>query len=373
MSEAAFRGRRAPAAPAEPERGRPRRAAPPAALAAAVGLVAAAALAFSSCARPAEAAPAPAEADLVVYSSHPEELVRVVVAEFRDRTGLSVRLVQAGTGELLRRLRAEADAGRSPGDSCDLLWGGGAESLAANADLFEPYRSSEAGAIPPEYKAADASWTGFSVLPMVIVYNRRLLPEKDAPADWSELLEPRFSGRIAYADPASSGSAYTILRTATAALAREGRASATAAFAGALSGRVLPESSQVIPAVASGEYLVGLSFENAAAETMAAGSDLGVVYPADGTSAVPDGVAVARGSRRREAAARFVDFVLGPDVARVLSGRFGRRSARGDLPPPAGLPALSSLELLPYDIGAAARGKDALVEAFRLELSRAGD
>ena len=341
--------------------------------AAAAVLLAAASLGLSSCARPAAAATEAGEADLVVYSSHPEELVRVVVAEFRDRTGLSVRLVQAGTGELLRRLRAEADSGRAPGESCDVLWGGGAESLAANTDLFEPYASPEAAAVSPEGRAADASWTGFSVLPMVIVYNRRLLPERDAPSGWAELLEPRFAGRIAYADPASSGSAYTILRTATLALARAGRGSATASFARALSGRVLPESSQVVPAVASGEYLVGLSFENAAAETMAAGSDLGVVYPADGTSAVPDGVAVVRGSGRREAAGRFVDFVLGPDVARVLSGRFGRRSARGDLPPPAGLPPLSSLELLPYDIAAAARGKAALVEEFRLELSRAAD
>ncbi|HOX48963.1 MAG TPA: hypothetical protein PLG14_07210, partial [Spirochaetales bacterium] len=86
--------------------------------AAAAVLLAAASLGLSSCARPAAAATEAGEADLVVYSSHPEELVRVVVAEFRDRTGLSVRLVQAGTGELLRRLRSEADSGRAPGESC---------------------------------------------------------------------------------------------------------------------------------------------------------------------------------------------------------------------------------------------------------------
>ncbi|MBL8966514.1 MAG: iron ABC transporter substrate-binding protein, partial [Spirochaetaceae bacterium] len=60
---------------------------------------------FASCGVRRAAAPAAeaaqGEPDLVVYSSHPEELVRIVVAEFRDRTGLSVRLVQGGTGELL--------------------------------------------------------------------------------------------------------------------------------------------------------------------------------------------------------------------------------------------------------------------------------
>lgn len=321
-----------------------------------------------SCDRAARTPDEASVADLVVYSAHPEELVRLVVTEFRERTGLSVRLVQGGTGELLRRIRAETEEGAATGD---LLWGGGAESLEANADLFDPYSSPEAAAVPPEYKAADASWTGFSVLPMVIVYNRRLLPEDRAPKSWADLRQPQFEGRVAYADPASSGSAYTILKTATSVLSRRfPGGAATAAFVGFLDGRVLNESTQVIPSVASGENLVGLSFENAAAEMTTTGAEIGVAYPSDGTSAVPDGVAIIRGSPRRAAAERFVDFVLSSDVARVLSGRFGRRPARADLPPPDGLPPLADLTLISYDIRAAAKEKRELVEAFKRELER---
>ncbi|MBL8965716.1 MAG: extracellular solute-binding protein, partial [Spirochaetaceae bacterium] len=241
-------------------------------------------------------------------------------------------------------------------------------------------RSSEDAAIPAAYKASDASWTGFTVLPMVIVYNGRLLDGEVAPRAWSDLPAERFRGRIAYADPSASGSAYTILRTATTALAGKGGSgsagedgAAMARFARALGGRILPESTQVIPSVASGEYLVGLSFENAAAETLAAGSELRIVYPADGTSAVPDGVALLGGAKRPEAARRFIDFALGPDVARVLAGRFGRRSARSAAPPPKGLPALSSLALWSYDIKAAAAGKAEIVAAFRAEFARGAD
>ena len=50
-------------------------------------------------------------ADLVVFSSHPEELVRVVLAEFRDRSRLKVRYVHGGTTEMLDRLRAQVEAG----------------------------------------------------------------------------------------------------------------------------------------------------------------------------------------------------------------------------------------------------------------------
>ena len=312
--------------------------------------------------------------DLVVYSSHPDELARVVVAEFRDRTGLRVRLVRGGTGEMLARLRSEAEAGKG---ACDVFWGGGAESLAANVDLFEPWTSSEDAAIPAVYKAADRRWNGFTVLPMVIAYNKRLLPAGRVPRYWSDLFEPYFRGSIAYADPNVSASSYTILRTIGSALSRAGgpsRMEVEEAFARALEGKVLGESSAVFPAVASGEYLVGIYHDEAAQELLITGSDLKIVYPADGTSAVPDGVALVNSCKHRVAAGSFIDFVLGADVARVMGTRFHRRSVRTDSAPIPGQPALSEIPLAPYDIGEAAAEKVATLERFKgyLEAARGG-
>jgi len=315
------------------------------------------------------------EADLVIYSSHPDELARVVVAEFRERTGLRVKLVRGGTGEMLARLRSEAEAGKGV---CDVFWGGGAESLAANIDLFEPWTSSEDAAIPAVYKAADHRWNGFTVLPMVIAYNKRLLPAGRVPRSWSDLFEPYFRGSIAYADPSVSASSYTILRTIGSALSKPGGPSRTdveEAFARALAGKVLGESSAVFPAVASGEYLVGIYHDEAAQELLITGSDLKIVYPADGTSAVPDGVALVRGCAHCAAAGTFIDFVLGADVARVMGTRFHRRSVRTDSAPIPGQPALPEITLAPYDIGEAAADKAATLERFKgyLEAARGGD
>lgn len=307
------------------------------------------------------------DADLVVYSSHPEEIVRVVVAEFRGRTGLSLRVVQGGTGEILQRLRTETEAARGRPSPCDLLWGGGAESLTANADLFEPYASPEAAAIKPAWKAPDSSWTGFTVLPMAIGYNLRLLTADKAPSSWADLLEPRFKGAIAYADPAVSASSYTILRTLGSALSARGgrtRAEVEEAFIANLDGRLLPESSAVFASVASGEFLVGLYHDEGARELMITGSDLAIIYPRDGTSAVPDGVALIKGARHAEAARRFIDFVLGSDVAKVMSTRFHRRSARSDCPTPEGQLPLSALRLVDYNIGVAAAEKRETLERF---------
>jgi iron(III) transport system substrate-binding protein len=135
-------------------------------------------------------------------------------------------------------------------------------------------------------------------------------------------------------------------------------------FARALKGRILRESSLVSRAVASGECLVGLTYESSAAEIIAAGSDLRVVYPEDGTSAVPDGVALVRGAPSREAALEFIAFVMGEDVAKVLAGRFGRRPAFAASPAPPGLPELGRIAIAPYDIDEASRDKALTLESF---------
>jgi len=322
----------------------------------------------ASCARDdtAEAVP---EADLVVFSSHPDELATTIVDEFRERTGLRVRLVQDGTGALLSRLSA--------GERADVLWGGGAESLVANIGLFQPYESPERAAIPAALRDDEGYWTGLTVLPMVIMVNKRLLPEASTPSGWSDLCAPELAGAVAFADPASSASSYTILRTMmVAARVSAGGAPGAAwrfveGFVDAIGGSTLSESAMVYRVVASGEYLVGLTYENAGAESLRLGSDVGIVYPADGTSAVPDGVAILRGAAHEEAARRFIDFVLGRDVAGVVAARFKRRSARVDVPAPDGLPPLESVRLLDYDFDAAVSEREATIERFAAMLEAA--
>lgn len=336
------------------------------------GLAVAAAMttALASCARSDGEPVAEARADLVVFSSHPDELAKTIVDEFRERTGLRVRLVSDGTGALLNRL--------SSGEAADVLWGGGAESLVANLSLFQPYKSPERAAIPAGLKDDDGYWTGFTVLPMVIMVNARLVPPGAMPSAWADLLEPELAGSVAFADPTSSGSSYTILRTMLVAARNVSSGDDEAAwrfvggFIGAIGAETLSESAMVYRGVASGEYLAGVTYENAGAESLRLGSDVRIVYPEDGTSAVPDGVAILRGAANEDAARRFIDFALGRDVASVVSARFKRRSARADIAAPEGLPQLESVRLLDYDFDAAVAERDATIERFASMLDAAG-
>ncbi|MBE6830201.1 MAG: extracellular solute-binding protein, partial [Ruminococcaceae bacterium] len=141
---------------------------------------------------------------VTVYSPHPADPLNAGIKEFQEKTGITVDLVAAGTGELLKRIEAESD---SP--QCDVFWGGGADSLAAYSKYLEKFVPTDSASIDPQYISKDNLWTGESPLPMVIMYNKKLVGANDVPKGWADLTNEKFKGKIAYADPAKSGSSYT--------------------------------------------------------------------------------------------------------------------------------------------------------------------
>lgn len=149
------------------------------------------------------AALAPAESDrVVIYTSHKEEVYGPIVKEFEARTGIWAEVVTGGTNELLARIAGEADA-----PVCDVIFGGGVESLTAYERYFQPYACAEADLIRPGLRPADDLWTPFSSLPVVLIYNTKLVSPGELTG-WESLLSGRWSGSIALADPTVSGSSY---------------------------------------------------------------------------------------------------------------------------------------------------------------------
>lgn len=298
-------------------------------------------LLLGACAAPGagqDAAWAPAQEDrLVVYTSHKQEVYAPIIKEFEERTGIWVQVVTGGTTELLERIGA-GDTG------ADLMFGGGVDSLCAYADCFEPYVSPLMENVSPRYAVSDVC-TPFSALPVVLIYNPKLL-YINPPSDWGSLLDPAWRGKIAYADPMISGSSYTALCTMMQALDRESAAFIDA-FAENLDGNILDSSGLVISAVAEGSCYIGVTLEETALKAVRAGYDIAVVYPAEGTSDLPDGAAVISGCAHRENARRFLDFLLSSDVQNRLGGEFCRRSVREDVPLPESFGALTPID---YDI-----------------------
>ena len=268
------------------------------------------------------AALAPAESDrVVIYTSHKEEVYGPIVKEFEARTGIWAEVVTGGTNELLARIAGEADL------------------------------------IRPGLRPADDLWTPFSSLPVVLIYNTKLVSPGELTG-WESLLSGRWSGSIALADPTVSGSSYTAAATMLCALPGDDWDQLDR-LAVQLEGRVLPDSGDVVAAVAGGSCRVGVTLEETALKRQAQGADIAIVYPEEGTSAVPDGSALIAGAPHPDNARAFLDFAQSRDVQELVVSQFSRRSVRTDVSDGDALPPADELALIDYPVRWAAELKDA--------------
>ena len=112
-------------------------------------------------------------------------------------------------------------------------------------------------------------------------------------------------------------------------------------------------------------FFIGLTSEDAALPEIERGEPLAVIYPEDGTIAVPDGVALIKNAPHSQAAKDFIDFVLGQDVQNLVSRRWYRRSVRHDVPLPVGAEPFDSIHILPYDIFTAAQQRTTILRRWR--------
>lgn len=289
---------------------------------------------------------AQAQKKLVVYTANESTLNDLVFTAFAKETGITVEPVAAGSGVLVRRLQAEK--GRP---QADIIWGVARSLLETNKGLFEAYASKNKDATPAEYREPGDLWIGNNLHLLVILQNTKLVPEGQGPKGWADLLDPKWKGKIAFTDPANSGSAY---QTVTMLVDLWGGGDAGWKKVGELfkNMKVLNRSSLVFQGVGNGEYPLGISLEYAGPLWASNGAPVKVVYPADGTSASMEGVGIIKGGPNTENAKAYVDYINRKDVREMILKATFRRPTRGDLDLsklPGGLPALSSVKLVNYD------------------------
>ncbi len=301
------------------------------------------------------------EGQVVVYTAAQSTIVQAVGPMFEKKTGIKVQFVEAGTGEVIKRAQAE-----KANPLGDVFWALAAEPLAANADLLEPYTVADDAKINAIYKKGMAGGRvqPNNVTPMVIVYNKKLVSEAQAPKTWRALADPKWKDKIAYAAADKSGSSYTLLATILTVYGDTDQGWKVVEDI-MKNAKILPSSSRVPKGVADGEYHAGLTYEDAAMRQVAGGAPVGVIYPQDGTSIPPDGNALIKGAKHPKAARMFLDYAVSKEVMDLLAEKFSLRSARVDVNPPKGFVPLSEIKGVAYDMEWAGKSYTAFVKKWQ--------
>ena len=267
----------------------------------------------------------PEDKKLVIYTSHKANIYEPIIKEFEERSGIWVKVVTGGTNEILSKVSEEGSA------DADIMFGGGVDSLEVYKECFEPYVTSQEANLDSTYSSPEHAYTVFSKLPIVFIYNEKLVIQAGKPRTWAELLASSWKGKIAFADPNQSGSSYTALVTLIQATeAVHGDEEVIRKFVKNLDGDIYGGSGDIIDAVASGKKSIGVTLEETALKQMGKKADMGIIYPVDGTTTVPDGCAIFKDAPHKDNAKLFMEFIVGDDVQHLLEEELYRKSVRKD-------------------------------------------
>jgi len=269
------------------------------------------------------AGPSRAQSDtLNLYSARHYQTDEALYADFTKATGIKISRIDADDAGILARLRTEGAA--SPADVILLvdaarLWRGEIDGL------FQPVKSKVLDArIPSNLRGKDdgqgAHWYGFSTRARLVVYNKNRAKREDVDS-YHKLGDPINKGKVC----TRSGSHPYNLSLFGAMVEHLGPQKAESWLAGMVSNMARQpkggDTDQVL-AVASGEcglalvnsYYVARLLRSAKPEDKAAMDKVGIVMPnqADfGTHLNIAGAGVARHSKNREAAVKFLEYLAG--------------------------------------------------------------
>jgi iron(III) transport system substrate-binding protein len=301
----------------------------------------------------ASAAPAAAQGELVLYCTVQEEWCRPMVAAFEKATGIKVLMTRKSSGEFYAQLKAEAANPKG-----DVWWGGTGDPhlQAAEEGLTLEYKSPKLAELQDwAVRQAEASkyrTVGVYAGALGYSYNAPELAKRKLaePKCWSDLVKPEFKDDVQVANPNSSGTSYTMLATLVQLM---GEAKAFD-YLKALHKNVnqyTKSGAAPARAAATGESLIGITFQHDAVVQAVGGAPVKIVSPCEGTGYEIGSMSIIKGAKNLENAKKWYDWALSVEAQTVGSAAkiSYQVPSNKNAPVPPQAPKLSEVKLINYD------------------------
>ncbi|WP_422823246.1 ABC transporter substrate-binding protein [Variovorax ureilyticus] len=251
-----------------------------------------------------------------VICSVQAEWCNMIATVYARTTGVKLNMSLKGSGEALAQLIAEKDNPKT-----DVWFGGTGDPhlQAAEMGLTLEYKSPTLPQLYP-WAQQQAQQSGYRTIgiysgPLGFGYNTELIQKKKLPVphSWADLLKPEYKGDIQVANPASSGTAYTMIATLVQ-LMGEDKAFEYLKGLHRNVGQYTRSGTGPIKAVARGETAVSISFIHDAPQERMQGFPVETTTPSEGTGAEIGSMSIVKGARNLEQAKKFYEWALTPQA-----------------------------------------------------------
>jgi iron(III) transport system substrate-binding protein len=240
----------------------------------------------------------------------------MLAVTFEKSQGVKVNMTIKGSGEAIAQILAERANPKT-----DLWFGGTGDPhlQAAEQGLTMEYKSPTLPKLH-DWAQKQAAQSGYRTVgiysgPLGFGYNTELIAKKrlPIPKTWADLLKPEYKGEIQSANPASSGTAYTMIATLVQLMGEDPAFEYLKKLHGNIAAYTRSGTGP-IKAVARGEATISISFVHDGPGEKAQGFPLETITPADGTGAEIGSMSIIKGARNLNAAKKFYEWALTPSA-----------------------------------------------------------
>ena len=254
--------------------------------------------------------------ELVLYTASNEKIERVMMEAFKIKyPDINVSTINMSTGPIVERAIAE-----KANPQADVIWminGIALEQLKA-AGALEPYVPKNSPVVE-DFRDDDGFYMGHNATVMAMAVNTKLLKEKNLPmpTTWEDLIKPVYKGAITVAAPTKSGTGLSIFSTMVDMFGWN--------FIDNLHQNIFQYNSSGSAAArqtASGETVIGLSYDGAILQQINAGVPVEMVIGRISPNVV-EGAGLLAGAPHAEEGKIFLDWLFSEDGAKVLGPYIG--------------------------------------------------
>ncbi|TYB82690.1 MAG: ABC transporter substrate-binding protein [Kosmotoga sp.] len=270
---------------------------------------------------------------IMLYTSVPTEIMTAIADAFMEENPtIEVEIFRSGTGTIQTKIAAELQSGNL---QADLIWVAEFSYYETLKDqgLLAKIFPEEAEALPDIFKDPENYYYAGRLINMIIAFNTNELTQETAPQSWTDLMDSKWYDNFVMPNPEYSGAAVA----AVGALAlkygweyfedlRENEAV------------VVRGNSVVAQKIAAGEFPIGMTLDYIARGLREKGSPIDIIYPKDGTIAIPSPVAIMKSTDNMEAAMAFVNYILSEKGQKALVELGSLVPIRSDVNPPPNTP-----------------------------------